>query len=536
VVPTDEPERRDPDRIDRGTAVALVAMVLAVFVVANDFTALSVALPTIEADFDSNVGTVEWVINAYALVFGVFIITGGRLADLFGRRRMFVVGAVLFAVPSLLAGLAQDIGLLIGWRALMGIGGALMWPATLGMTYSLLPASRAGLAGGLVIGAAGLGNATGPLLGGVLTDELSWRWVFFLNLPVAAIATVAVLRTIAESRGEDEERRIDYAGIATLSLGLLALLLALDLGPDNGWDAPEVLVPIVAAPLLLGLFALAERRAGAAALLPPDVLSSGQFRAVCAAVLLMSPSFFAVLMYVPQYMQKLLDFSALGAGLGFLPLMATFACVSFAAGPLYDRVGGKPVVVSGAALICAGMLLLSLAGGDSSYPILVPGMVAMGAGVGLFYSSVTTVAVTAVRSARASLAGAIVYMFQIAGGALGLGLTTAIFSGVSSHRLEADAASQGIAASPSDLHAVHGVLAGTESSQQVLASFPADVARELVELAGDAFAAGMQWALRVDGALAFASLLVTLAFVGGRLELRRRSRSTAETAETAETA
>ncbi|HEX6601758.1 MAG TPA: MFS transporter, partial [Solirubrobacterales bacterium] len=155
---------------------------MAVVVIANDFTAVNVALPTMEQDFDTNVNTIQWVINAYALTFGVMIVTGGRLADMFGRRNAFFLGSAIFASMSALGGVAPTETWLIVARVLMGIGGALMWPAILGMTYEILPEEKAGLAGGIIIGAAGLGNAIGPLLGGVLTQELSWRWIFFLNV------------------------------------------------------------------------------------------------------------------------------------------------------------------------------------------------------------------------------------------------------------------------------------------------------------------------------------------------------------------
>lgn len=177
--------------LDRGTLLALGAMAMSVFVIANDVTALSVALPDIEADFDSDVSTVQWVINAYALVFGVLIVTGGRLADMFGRRRLFFIGSAIFAGFSVLGGAAQSDVWLILCRALMGIGGAMMWPAVLGMTYDVLPEDKAGLAGGLIIGVAGFGNAAGPLLGGFLAETLSWRWIMFVNLPVAALACFA---------------------------------------------------------------------------------------------------------------------------------------------------------------------------------------------------------------------------------------------------------------------------------------------------------------------------------------------------------
>jgi len=188
----------DERGLDRKTILALVAMGVAVFIIANDFTALAVALPAIEKQFDTDVGTVQWVINAYALTFGVLIVVGGRLADIFGRKRIFIIGAAIFASFSLLGGAALDTAWLISCRTLMGIGGAMMWPAILGMTFAALPESKAGLAGGLILGAAGIGNAVGPMFGGVLTDALSWRWIFFVNVPIAAfgvLAAVSVVRT-----------------------------------------------------------------------------------------------------------------------------------------------------------------------------------------------------------------------------------------------------------------------------------------------------------------------------------------------------
>src|SRR5215475_6296117 len=167
-------ELKEP--LDHRAILGLFAMALAVLVIANDFTALSVALPAMETEFAADVTTVQWVINGYALVFGVLIVTGGRLADMFGRRRIFMLGAALFAAFSVIGGLAPNAAVLLACRFLMGIGGAMMWPAILGMTYGLLPLSRAGLAGGVILGAAGFGNAIGPLLGGFLTDSVGWRW------------------------------------------------------------------------------------------------------------------------------------------------------------------------------------------------------------------------------------------------------------------------------------------------------------------------------------------------------------------------
>jgi EmrB/QacA subfamily drug resistance transporter len=452
--------------LDRATTLGLVAMALAVLVVANDFTALSVAIPSIEKDFRADVTTAQWVINGYALVFGVAIVTGGRLADMFGRRRIFFLGAAIFAGFSLLGGLSPDIRTLLAARALMGIGGALMWPAILGMTYAILPKGREGLAGGLILGAAGFGNAVGPLLGGALTDFLSWRWIFFLNLPIAAIAMVVTWRIVPGDPPCATDRRIDALGIASLSIGLFALLLALDQGTDIGWKSPRILALFALSGGSLLAFVFIERGAGSKALIPPDVLQNRAFLGACMSVLLMSAIFFSALLYVPQFMLKVLGYSAVQAGAGLLPMMGVFAATSFAAGPLYARMGGKRIVSAGAVCLAVGIFLLSFLREDSGYSALVPGMIVLGLGIGLFYSSITTAAVTALEPSRCSLAGGIVYMFQIGGGSIGLGLNTAI-------------------------------------------------------VASGALVPGIRTAFRVDAALAVCGLIVALLYVGGRVDPER---------------
>ncbi|WNZ55558.1 MFS transporter [Microbulbifer sp. MKSA007] len=169
--------------LSRSQIIGLTALSLAVFLVANDFTAFSVAIPAMEKHFNADISTLQWVINGYALVFGIFIVTGGRLADMFGRRRLFFVGTSIFVFFSVLGGLAVNEWMLLGSRALMGVGGALMWPAVLGMTYQIMPDDRAGQAGGLIMTVCGFANSVGPLLGGFFTDFLSWRWIFLLTYP-----------------------------------------------------------------------------------------------------------------------------------------------------------------------------------------------------------------------------------------------------------------------------------------------------------------------------------------------------------------
>jgi EmrB/QacA subfamily drug resistance transporter len=454
--------------------LALVAMSLAVIVIANDFSAINVALPTMETDFDTNVNTIQWVVNAYALTFGVMIVTGGRLADMFGRRNAFFLGTAIFAAMSALGGAAQSETWLIASRTLMGIGGALMWPAILGMTFAILPEEKAGLAGGIILGAAGLGNALGPLIGGVLTDLASWRWIFFLNVPIAVFAVLVTYFLVHVEEPDSPDHRIDYAGITTLSVGLVSLLVALDQVDDWGWGDPRVIGLLVICVVMLAAFLPIERRAGSHALVPKEVMRNESFTASCVAILFMSATFFAALLYLPQFMQKHLGYSPLEAGVGMLPFLGTFAVVSFIAGPLYNRVGPKPLVVIGALCITIAPFLFSFVDAGSDYSSLIVGMVVLGVGIGSFYPTATTAGVTSVDSSQSSLAGGIIYMFQIAGGSIGLGLTTTVFS----------------------------------------AAIPP-------------FVDGVSAAFRLDASLSLVGLLIALFLVGGRLF--PRSRPAAET-------
>jgi EmrB/QacA subfamily drug resistance transporter len=488
-------------------------MAMSVFVVANDLTALSVALPQIEADLNSDVSTIQWVVSAYALVFGVLIVTGGRLADMLGRRRIFFIGAAIFAGFSVLGGAAPGDIWLIVCRALMGVGGAMMWPAVLGMTYDILPADRAALAGGIIIGSAGFGNAAGPLLGGVLTDVLSWRWILFVNLPIAALACLVTWRSVRESKGAGADEGVDVPGVATLSVGLVSLLLALDQVTEWGWSDPRILALFAGFVLLMIAFGFVERRAGARALVPREVMGNPAFRAACLTTLFMSAVFFVVILFLPQFMQKILGYTPLEAGAGLLPLMGVFAVTSFGAGPLYERLGAKATVSLGAALVGLGMFLISLVDRDSGWASLVPGMVVTGVGIGLFYSSITTAAVTAVDPSRSSLAGGIVYMFQIAGGSVGLGLTTTVFTTASQDRLQRGAANL----SEEEIEEVQGALAGTESAAEIVARQGKAAGDQLVELIREAFVSGLNWSFRLVALLAVTGLAVSVLFVGGRL-------------------
>jgi len=413
-------------KLGMATVLGLVAMGFGTFVIATDFVALAVALPSLGKEFAADVTTSQWVVTGYALVFGIFIVTGGRLADMFGRRRVFFIGMTTFAIFSLVGGLATDIWMVLIARGIMGIGAAMMWPAILGMTFSLLPEDKMSIGGSVIMGVAGFGNAIGPLLGGGLTEFLSWRWVFYINVPVAIAAIIVTYMVVPSDTQEDVDERIDYPGIVTLSLGLFGLLLLLDIGADLGWFDPVILALFFGSLVILAIFLFIERRSGMDALVPNEVMSNRKFVAAAVATLMMSSIYFAPILYLPQFMSKVLGYSAMDAGVGMLPVMGMFALVSIVASPLYDRFGAKLIISLGAFCLGLGIFLISRALPAASFEDLVPGMLVLGTGIGIFYSSITTAGITALDPSRASLAGAIVYMFQIAGGAIGMGLNTAI--------------------------------------------------------------------------------------------------------------
>ncbi|MEM1363300.1 MAG: MFS transporter [Pseudomonadota bacterium] len=420
------PEHPSSQKLDRRVIVGMFAAGLGIFVVANDFTALSVAIPAIEKSLSVSLSTAQWVINIYAVFFGVVIVTGGKLADMLGRRRLFLIGATIFGVFSFLGGLASEAWMLLACRAVMGVGGALMWPAVLGLTFEIVPEERAGLAGGLVTAVAGLGNAAGPLVGGILTDTLGWEWIFFINVPIALIGMITLLLVIPKDAPTKPDERLDFVGMILLSIGILSLLLALDFGVDIGWRDPRIVGLFVASVVFLFVFFAFERREGERALLPKEVTGNLVFSMSALITLLIAAVFFGAMVYLPQFMTQQLGFSSMYAGIGLAPMMFTYALVSLVAGRVYDAFGPRPTLCLGIVGLAAGMLLLTQISTATIYWHIVPGMFVLGFGIAFFYSAVIPIAVTSLGADRASLASAGIYMVNVAGGALGLGMNTAV--------------------------------------------------------------------------------------------------------------
>jgi EmrB/QacA subfamily drug resistance transporter len=506
-----EAERSKPERL---AFLPLLALALSIIAIGNDFTALNVTIPALEHDYGIGVGTAQWVINAYMLVFAMLIVPGGRLVDLFGRGRMFVVGASIFLVFSLVAGLAPGYEVLIAARAVMGAGAALMWPATLGMTFELFGPKRAALAGAFVIGISGLINAAGPIDGGALTQLLSWRWVFLLNVPIAVFAIAVVWRNMRQPP-EGGERTIDYPGIATLSFGLLALLVALDQTPTWGWGDWRVLTLFAIAGVLLVTFFFIQRRQGMAALVPTDVARNPQFMASAVAMGMIGAGFFTTLLYLAQVFQKVMDMKPLASGVGMLPLLVVFGIVSFVTGKLYDRFGARLVVPSACVLFAVGTGLLALMPTDPRYLDLVPGMVIAGIGTGAFYSSITTAGVSALDPSRTGLAGGILYMCQLAGGALGLVAATTIVTLVGSADLDDRLQPLGIDLTTAQHEQLFGLLSGIQPASAIIRDVGARLGDRLEPLLDPSFTTGVKGAFLMVAILALLAAVLTATLVKG---------------------
>ncbi|WP_444922508.1 MFS transporter [Microbulbifer sp. CnH-101-G] len=410
----------------RERLLALAALSFAVFLVANDLTIFPAAITTIEQEFDTDITTAQWVINGYILVFGVLVISGGRLADIYGRRRIFLTGAGIFVFFSILAALSIDIQMLLVARALMGVGGALIWPAILGMIYELVPKENPGIAGGLIMGVCGISDSIAPMFGGLLAEFASWRWIFLMDAAVATLVGFLCWKWVVNDKPDKIEEHIDYLGVITLSLFLFSLLLALDLAVDHGFKSPINVCLFIVSLLFLGAFIVVERNTGRDALIPEDVVNNSRFFVAGIVTLLLSIVFFSALLYIPQFLIRVRSYSPTFAGMGLMPMMMAYGLVSYISGKLYKKVGAKVIISIGSVCICIGMFMLSHIDENTSFQEILPGLLVIGSGIGFFFSAVTTAAITIVAPARAGLAGGIIYMFQIAGGALGLGMNTTV--------------------------------------------------------------------------------------------------------------
>jgi EmrB/QacA subfamily drug resistance transporter len=465
--------------LERRRWIALALLCAAQFVVVLDASIVNVALPSIGRALSFSQDNLSWVVNAYVLTFGGFLLLGGRMADLLGRRRVFMGGMILFAAASLAGGFAESDGALIAARAVQGLGAAILSPAALSIiTTTFRDGSERNKALGVWGAVAGSGGAAGVLLGGVLTEYLGWEWVLWVNVPIGIAAAALAPSLIAESRSESATRHFDIAGAVSVTAGLSMLVYGLVDAQSAGWGSAQTIVLLSAAVALIGAFVAIELRS-ASPLVPFSIFRLRTLTGANVVGVLTGASLFSMFFFISLYMQGVLGFSAIKAGVSYLPLAGLIILSAGIASQLVTKVGFKPVLATGMALIAGGLVWFSQISPDGSFlgDVLGPSMVA-GVGLGFAFVPQTIAAVSGVAGHQAGLASGLINTSQQVGGALGL----AVLSTVAFTRID------------------------TLSTQS--GGDPAAIPANLTEGYGDAFLVG--------AGIALLGLLATLTLIRGR--------------------
>jgi EmrB/QacA subfamily drug resistance transporter len=404
----------------------LGAMCFALFMIMLDNTVVNVALPSIQRDLHASVSQLEWTLNGYTLTFAVLLATGGRLGDIFGRRLFFMTGVVIFAVTSATAGLASNAEMLIISRAVQGIGAAMMMPATLSIVTAAFPAEERGRAIGTWAGVSALALTIGPVVGGLLTENVSWRAIFFINLPVAAFAVAASLFAVRESRDPHVSRKVDYLGVATLTAGLTAIVLALIEGNAWGWTSALVIGLIAGGAALLAAFVAVEQHVDSP-MVEFGLFKTRNFIGANLVAFIITFAMMGSFFFMAIYMQDVLRYSPLEAGIRFLPTTLLIVIIAPLSGRLSDRFGSVWPMSVGLAVLSLAMYLFSQVGSGTTYSGLLPAFSLMGAGIALVMSPMSTAAMNAVAVQKAGIASGILQMSRMIGGTVGVAATGAIF-------------------------------------------------------------------------------------------------------------
>ena len=410
----------------------LAAVSFGLFMIMLDNTIVNVALPTIERSLHLKVSELEWVVTGYALTFGALMLTGGKLADLLGRRAMFVAGLAVFTLSSLACGLAGGASILIAARIVQGVGAALMNPSTLSIITVTFPPKQRGTAIGIWAGVSALALAIGPLAGGLITEHINWNWIFFINVPIGAVAILAAFAFIDESRDTSQEQRPDVPGLFTSALGLFALTYGLIEANTYGWTSGRILAAFAVAVASLVTFVLLERHQRLP-MLDLSLFRNRGFTGANTVMGLVGLAMFGVFFYVSLYVQQVLGYSPVQAGAAFLPWTLLIILLAPQAGRLSDRFGPRPFVASGMAIVAASLFVFSRIGVHASFWDLLPAMILGGVGMSIAMAPTTAAAMSSVRPDKAGVGSAVLNSMRQVGGSLGIAIMGAIVaSGVSS--------------------------------------------------------------------------------------------------------
>ncbi len=414
---------------ERRKWLALALLATTQFVIVLDAAIVNVAIPSIGADLKFSPENLTWIPNAYALTFGGFLLLGGRMADLLGRRRLFMAGLVLFSFASLLGGLSTSEGQLIAFRALQGLGAALLAPSALSMVTNMFAeGAERNKALGVWGAVSGSGGAAGVLLGGVLTEYLGWEWVLWVNVPIGVIAAFLAPRLLVESRKEAETKSFDALGAVTVTAGLSLLVYGLVNTVSAGWGSSETFLLLALAAALLAVFVATELRSRAP-LVPFRIFGLRTLTGANVVGLLVGASLFAMFFFLSRYMQQVLGYSALKAGLSYLPLALCIIVSAGAASVLVTKLGFKPVLIAGMGLIAVALVWFAQVPPDGTYVANLLGpMILAALGLGFAFVPVTIAAVSNISPDDSGLASGLINTSQQVGGALGLAVLGTIAS------------------------------------------------------------------------------------------------------------
>ena len=491
----------------------VVAMALTTLLMTIDFNGLTVALPTIGRDLDTSTAGLQWTINAYLLALAAPSVAAGRLADIFGRRRVLLIGTVVFIAGSAASGLAQADWWLIAARVVQGFGAAAFFAASLSIVSNAFPPEERSKGIGVWAGIGTVGLAIGPLIGGFLTQTLSWRWFFFVNIPVAVLAIILTLVAVRESKDESASRHVDLTGLLTVTVGLTALVLAIQQSDTLGWGSAVVIGSLAAALVLFGLFFFIEPR------LPEPLIDLGLFanRSYLGAngvAFAQNFGFAALLFFLTLYLQNILGYSPLQAGFVFLVFSAILAVVDSFAGRLAASVGTRPPMAVGMALCAAAFLMLTLLRPTSGLSIVIAALLVAGVGQALAYTVSTTGGMQAIPEAKAGAASGILSMIRLLGAVFGVAVTGALFKAMENNRLAELLAASGAKLSASDHAEIRGLLSGSGAAKKELARLAPSVAEQVDRVVREAFVYAFDGAMLLCMAISLVGALTALLVAG----------------------
>jgi EmrB/QacA subfamily drug resistance transporter len=405
----------------------LGAVAFGLFMIMLDNTIVNVALPSIQRDLNIGISELEWVFNGYALTFGVLMLTGGKLADLLGRRRIFIAGLVIFTVASLFCGLATSSSWLIAARVVQGAGSALMNPATLSIITATFPPRQRGMAIGIWAGVSAMALAIGPLVGGLITEHWSWNWIFFINVPVGILAILVTRLVVDESRDTSADQRLDLPGLLTSAIALFALTYGLIEANTYGWTSARILSLFAVAAIGFAAFVLLELRQRAP-MLDLTLFKNGTFAGSNSVMLLVGLAMFGVFFYNSLFIQNVMGYSAVQTGASFLPMTCLIILVAPLAGKYSDRVGSRWLMGGGMVLLAISLLIFSRLDETSNFWDILPGLLVGGLGMAIVMTPTTAAAMGSVPVDKAGVGSAVLNSMRQVGGALGIAVMGAIIA------------------------------------------------------------------------------------------------------------